>query len=123
MVVRTMPEGAENVIEHEEMGNNLSLNDGDTIINLKKREKDFDVHIDFCFDEFGMLINGVGEGAQKYVAQIDIPARKYEEKTEENPDFDENEEETETNKKTITKRIPVPFSMDNVVLTLWELEV
>lgn len=123
MVVKTMPEGAENVIEYEVIGNTLSLNDGDTIINLKKREKDFDVHIDFCFDEYGMLINGVSAGAQKYVAQIDIPARKYNEVTEDNPDFNEDEDESETNHKTITKQVAVLFSMDNVTLTLWELEV
>lgn len=123
MVVKLLPENAENVINYEVMKNNLSLNDGDTIINLAKREQDFPVHIDFCFDDYGMLMNGTGEGAQRYVAQIDIPAREYTETEEDNPDYDPDSEDPEKKREKITKRTPVKFSMDKVTLTLWELEV
>lgn len=123
MVVKYMPENTEDVIEYEVDGNYLILDDGDTAVNLKKREQDYDVHIDWCFDKFGMLMNGTGEGAQKYVAQVDIPARRYEEVEKENPDFNSSEDECETNKRMLVTRKPVAFSMDTVTLTLWGLEV
>ena len=109
MVVRKIPENAENVIEYSVRKNVLSLNDFELSVNLAKKERDDPVHLDFCFDYLGGLINGVGESAQKYVAQVDIPARQYEDVTEDNP-------------KTVTKRVAKEFSMDNVTLTLWELK-
>ena len=56
------------------------------------------------------------------MAQVDIPARQYEDVTEDNPDFDESKEESAENPKTLTKRVAKEFSMDNVTLTLWELK-
>lgn len=64
----------------------------------------------------GNLETGVG---LLYVAQVDIPARAYTEEEILNPDYSE---ETENNQKTIIKRDPVPFSMDNVTLTLFALK-
>lgn len=122
MVVRKIPENAENVIEYSVRKNVLSLNDFELSVNLAKKERDDPVHLDFCFDYLGGLINGVGESAQKYVAQVDIPARQYEDVTEDNPDFDESKEESAENPKTVTKRVAKEFSMDNVTLTLWELK-
>lgn len=104
MVVKKIPETGKKFLSYEVDGNSLELNDGDTIINLKKRERDDDVHIDYSLDPFGMLINGTD--GKYYAAQIDIPARKY---TEEKGSDGE------------TTRTAVPFSMDNVTLTLWEL--
>ncbi len=93
------------------------LNIGDQImLNLKSREADYDVHIDITSDEFGAL--GTGSGLY-YVAQVDIPARQYTETEVENPDY--NEEEPYSSKTTI-KREAVPFSIDNVTLTLFALK-
>ena len=64
----------------------------------------------------GNLETGVG---LLYVAQVDIPARTYTEEEIQNPDYSE---ETENSQKTIIKRDPVPFSMDNVTLTLFALK-
>ncbi len=93
------------------------LNVGDRImLNLKKYEADNDVHIDITSDMAGNLETGVG---LLYVAQVDIPARTYTEEEIPNPDYSE---ETENSQKTIIKRDPVPFSMDNVTLTLFALK-
>jgi hypothetical protein len=93
------------------------LNIGDQImLNLKAREADYDVHIDITSDEFGAL--GTGSGLY-YVAQVDIPARQYKETEVENPDYDS---EDETSQKTIIQREAIPFSVDNVTLTLFALK-
>lgn len=121
MVIKKVPENGSNFLAYKATGNKLDLNDGDTVINLEKRERDDDVHIDFCLDYDGMLINGT-EGGKNYVAQIDIPARKYKDTEVENPDYDSTKEESEENPKTIVQHEAVPFSMSNVTLTLWELK-
>ena len=69
------------------------------MLNLKNYERDFDVEIDICQDDNKILLAGP---SKYYVAQIFIPARQY-----------EDPEKTK----------PVPFSMDNVTLKLWKLEV
>lgn len=101
-------------IAYEESGDWINFDD-QIMLNLKKSEADHEVHIDITSDVFGRL--KTGDGAY-YVAQVDIPARKYDEEEIENPDY--NEEETSS--PTIIKREPVPFSMDNVTLTLFALK-
>lgn len=78
-------------------------------LNLERMERDFEVHIDICIDKFGMLTMGLSEN---YVAQIDIPARSY--RTESNEQDAENDESI--------VQVPVAFNMDNVTLTLWNME-
>lgn len=90
--------------------------DDQIMLNLKAKETDYDVNIDITSDAFGQLETG---GGLYYVAQINIPARQYTEKEVENPDYDE---EVENSSKTILKRDPVPFSTDNVTLTLYALK-
>ena len=46
--------------------------DDDLTLNLAKREEDYAVHIDVCFDEDGALCIGAAAG-RSYVAQIDAP--------------------------------------------------
>ena len=94
-------------IPYSENGTWLSFDD-QIMINLKTQEADKDVHIDITS----------GEGLY-YVAQIDIPARQYIEEEVENPDYNPDDE---TSAKTITKREAVPFSMENVTLTLYALK-
>jgi len=91
-------------------GTKLNLND-ELILDLAKYERDFDVNIDICQNEFNMLVMGLG---RRYIAQVDIPARQYVEVEIENGDGPEGEGES-------IRLEPVPFSMDNVTLTLWEI--
>lgn len=102
-------------IPYSENGTWLSFDD-QIMINLKTQEADKDVHIDITSDAFGCLRTGEG---LYYVAQIDIPARQYIEEEVENPDYNPDDE---TSAKTITKREAVPFSMENVTLTLYALK-
>lgn len=122
MVVKKVPENAENVIDYSVRKNVLSLNDSEISVNLEKKERDDAVHLDFCFDYSGGLVSGVGADTERYVAQVDIPARQYTDTVEDNPDYDPDKEEGVDNRPTITKHEAVPFSMDNVVLTLWAVE-
>lgn len=86
----------------------LTLRDEMTL-DLEKYERDFPVHIDICKNKFGMLTFGLSE---KYVAQIDIPAREYNEV--------QNGTDEEGNPKI--DKVPVPFDMNKTTLTLWSLE-
>ena len=81
------------------------------MLNLEKYERDFDNHIDICMDRYGNLVTGVIPGvAERYVAQIDIPARTYEEPYRLSGDDEEN-----------TEVIPIPFNIKKCTLTLWAL--
>lgn len=110
MIVILKPEGATNVIEYEVSGGkNIDFDDGELIINLKKKERDDPVHLDICKDYTGGLIMGTGSDAREYVAQIDIPARRY---------VDVEDEGSESG----YTREAVPFDIDLCTLALWELE-
>lgn len=82
--------------------------DDDLTINLIKREQDWAVHIDVCFDRDGELVIGTAAG-RAYVAEIDIPARRYEE-----------EADPEDPEQTIL--VPMPLDLDLVTLSLWAVE-
>ncbi len=86
--------------------------DDDLTINLAKREEDDPVHIDICYDEDKALVIGSAAG-RSYVAQIDIPARSYEEIPEDGDEENEGE---------VTTHVPIPLDMDKVTLTLWAIE-
>lgn len=108
-------------IPYDVIGNKITFDD-EIMLNLEKKETDADVHIDISTDDFGGLITGIG---RDYVAQIDIPARTYEEipaEAEEVP-MDESEESDGGMGASGARieRIPIPFSMDNVTLTLFAL--
>ena len=102
------PEAEESHIEYEQSGKKVIFDD-DLSINLSKREKDDPVHIDVCFDTDGELCIGAAAG-WAYVAEIDIPARRYEDVPVEGGEEGE------------TERVPIPLDMDTVTLTLWEIE-
>lgn len=82
--------------------------DDDLTINLAKREEDWPVHIDVCFDEDRELVIGTAAG-RAYVAQIDIPAREYTETVD--PEDPEQ-----------IIRTPVPLDLDKCTLSLWSIE-
>ena len=82
--------------------------DDDLTINLIKREEDWPVHIDVCFDADGDLVIGTAAG-RAYVAEIDIPARAYEDIPDpEDPD------------QTIHQAMPL--DLDKCTLSLWAIE-
>lgn len=82
--------------------------DDDLTINLAKRQEDWPVHIDVCFDADGALVIGAAAG-RKYVAELDIPAREYEQ--------GEASGEGDT-----PLTVPVPLDLDTVTLSLWAIE-
>ncbi|MCM1234197.1 MAG: hypothetical protein NC489_29180 [Ruminococcus flavefaciens] len=110
-------------ISYTAMGNWLNIGD-QIMLNLEKMESDKAEHRDISADAFGKLQTGEG---LYYVAQIDIPAREYTETEIKNPDYDPDASESGEsggmgNSETIIKRDPVPFSMENVTLTLYALK-
>lgn len=107
MIVIEKNEGIK--IPHSLRVNKLTLGEEITL-DISKYERDFDVHLDVCQNAYGMLTMGV---STRYVAQIDIPARRY---TLE--DDGEDDQGMPRQKKTAE-----PFSMDTVTLTLWALGV
>lgn len=104
-------------IGYEESGTWLVFDD-QISLNLKKLEADSPVHVDISADAFGKLQTGV---ALYYVAQIDIPARQYTETEIQNPAYDPDSEDS-AEPEMIIQRDPIPFSMDNVTLTLYALK-
>lgn len=81
--------------------------DDDLTINLAKREEDWPVHIDVCFDADRNLVIGTAAG-RAYVAEIDIPAREY--------------TETEGGEGEEPERVPVPLDLNKCTLSLWAVE-
>lgn len=86
----------------------VTFND-ELTINLSKYERDFEQHLDICMDSNRCLSMGL---ASSYIAQIDIPARQYENVVN---GKDENDNDI------ITKN-PLPLNMSLVTLTLWKVE-
>ncbi|MBR1744370.1 MAG: hypothetical protein IJ733_21425 [Lachnospiraceae bacterium] len=116
MNVIKRPENGKNFVEYSTKGTKISFSDGEITADLQKKERDDDVKIDVCMDNTGGLIFGTS-GARIYVAQIFIPARRYTDVEVDNPDYNP---EDETSQKKIIEQQPIPFSMDNVELTLFE---
>ena len=105
MIIVEKNEGSK--IPYEVIGTKVCFDD-DLTINLKKRQEDWPVHIDVCFDADGCLVIGCAAG-RAYVAELDIPAREYE----------EGEPDGEGDAVPV---VPVPLDMDKVTLSLWAIE-
>jgi hypothetical protein len=108
-----MPENGKNFIPYEVDGNTIDFDDGELSFRLDKKERDNEVVLDICKDSEGSLVMGTSLG-ERYVAQIVIPARAYEEVEKESEDSDAEKS---------VERVPVPFNIDNCEIRLWELEV
>lgn len=89
--------------------------DDQIMLKLDRFEKDWPVHKDICIDRDGDLTIGVGEGLY-YAAEIDIPAREYEEQEE------TDSESTEGGMPEGSAPVAKPFDMNKVKLTLWSLD-
>ncbi len=101
MIVKEKNQGAK--IPYEVSGRKITIDD-DLTINLAKRQSDSESHIDICYDEGGELVIGAAAG-RAYVAEIEIPAREY-------------QDTKDLNGETA----PVPLDMEKVTLTLWAVE-
>lgn len=120
MKITHLPENGKNFIPYDVTGDVVDFNDGELMINLAKKERDYEVTIDICQDYTGGLVVGTGNG-KRYVAQAVIPAREYTETDIPNPDYDPEAEDS-TASPTIKNREPVPFDIDKCELRLWEME-
>lgn len=94
-------------------GKKITFGDDELTINLASRERDFEVSLDICIDKEDGVVIGTGGRAQKYAAQIVIPARRY--------DVIEDGEDENGEPKEIP--VPIPFDMSLCTLILWGLEV
>lgn len=112
-VIYKTPEAKKNHLEYELEGTRLTIND-ELSIKLDKYERNEDAHLDVCIDCYGNLVLGVIPGlAQRYAAQIDIPARTY---------HDEDSGKTNEDGESIILPVADPYNPDNTTLTLWEME-
>ena len=93
-------------------GKKVTFGDDELTINLAARERDEAVTLDICIDASGGIVVGVGGTAQRYAAQIDIPARRY--------DVAEDGEDEMTGE---VREIPapIPFDISLCTITLWEV--
>ena len=93
----------------------LIFGDDDLAIRCDTRQRDYPVHVDICADDDGNLITGVG---RYYIAQIDIPAAKYEEREAEQLSMAEMDGDAYAD---AVERERLPLDMADVVLTLWDV--
>lgn len=108
-------------IGYETTSKSIIFGDDDLSINLKNREKDEVVTVDICSDNDGFLVVGVAAGL-RYVAQVEIPARQYNEEEKPNPAYDPEAEMGSEVQQTIVVRTPVPFDIENCTIYLWGME-
>lgn len=115
-------------ITYTQSGTVVSFADGRLALDCALYQKDWGVHLDVCENADGNLVIGT-ESGQKYVAQLDIPAREYlyPETTETAPaetaaDLDGEETETaETEYTEAAPPTPLPLDMEKVTLSLWAI--
>lgn len=96
-------------IDYEQSGTRLYFGDDEIMINAAKYQKDWPVSVDICKGRDGNLTIGT-ESASRYVAQVEIPAAKYEETTE-----GEGEDAVATSEQ-------IPLDMADVTLILWSID-
>lgn len=96
-------------VQWEQEGYRLSFDDDALSVKVTKYQGDEPRVLDVCESRTGDLMLGVQPGG-RYVAQIEIPAAKYEETTE-----GEGEE-------TATTRTKKELDMAEVKLILWSIE-
>ncbi len=100
-----------NKIAFEENGTMVFLGDNELMLNASKYQRDWPVHIDVCSNRDNQFVVGTGEGLY-YVAQLDIPAAKYTEPPEVEPEYGMDGESPKL----------IPIDMSEVILTLWSIE-
>lgn len=108
-VVEKMPG---NHIQYEVSGGKkIIFGDDELSVNLASRERDFEVSLDICIDSENGIVIGTGSKAQKYAAQVVIPARRY----------DVIEDGVDENGEPKEVPIPIPFDISLCTIILWEV--
>lgn len=102
-------------VEWRQNGCKLVFGDDDLTFRCDSRQRDYPVHEDICVDDNGNLMIGVGK---YYLAQVDIPARKYTEPEPEDTEVTEATENTEPGEGG-AQREAIPLDMSDVVLSLF----
>lgn len=125
MIVQEKNEGTK--IPYTVKGSKITFDD-ELMVNVQRFERDDPAHIDICRDRFGNLVTGVIPGyAERYVAQIDIPARAYTETVIDAPaPAAEDQDGTGSAsgggmERQTVQRDAVPFDMSKCTLTLWAI--
>ena len=99
-------------IAYEVQKNKVVFGDDELPVNLASRERDYEVTLDICIDMEDGIVIGTGGKAQKYAAEIVIPARRY----------DMIEDGVDNNGKLREVPIPIEFDITLCKLILWGLE-
>lgn len=109
-------------IEYSTRGSKITFGD-ELMLNLESRERDTEMQIDICEDIYGCLVVGVSANTRRYVAQIIIPAREYQE-IEIAPELlaEDQDQENGGGMQERVKQEALPFSMANCTLILWGME-
>ena len=102
-------------IDYNLRGTKLSFADGEITLNLARYQRDDEVIKDIMVDSDGYLTTGRG---RYYVAQVEIPAREYDEEVT-TETVEENGEEVECE---VVNRTPKPRNTDDVVLYLFSID-
>jgi hypothetical protein len=98
-------------IDYAVSGTKITVGEDELTVNLKTRERDYEVVLDICMDTENGLTVGVNTTSQAYIAQVEIPAREYAE-VQSGEDEDGN---------TVIERNPIDFDMSKCTLILWAL--
>lgn len=99
-------------IEYAVDANKITFGEDELSVNIAARERDYEVSLDICIDSENGIVIGTGGKAQKYAAQVVIPARRY--------DVIEDGEDENGNPKEVP--VPIDFDMSLCTLILWGLE-
>lgn len=99
-------------IAYEVQKNKLVFGDDELSVNLASRERDYEVTLDICIDTEDGIVIGTGGKAQKYAAEIVIPARRY----------DMIEDGVDDNGEPREVPMPIEFDMTLCTLILWGME-
>lgn len=100
-------------IQYTTNAKKITFGDDELSVNLATRERDYEVTLDICIDTEDGIVIGTGGKAQKYAAQVVIPARRYD-VIDDGVDEDGNPREVP---------VPIDFDMSLCTLILWGLEV
>ena len=125
MIVQEKNKGEK--IPYTVKGSKITFDD-ELMVNVQRFERDDPAHIDICRDRNGNLVTGVIPGyAERYVAQIDIPARAYTETVIDAPAPAAEDQDGADSasgggmERQSVQREAVPFDMSKCTLTLWAI--
>lgn len=88
-------------------GSKIIFRNDELILDLEELTQDYDIEIDVFLTYDNKIVDKYSENSRLYIAQIEIPARRY------NLVGDE---------ETGYQNIPVPFDMSLCKLILWGLD-